>query len=890
MTACVNKKSKRVAAVVTASLVGALSIGAPAVALAANNTSIDMLAADWTTGAKLSGATDGRGNQLTGDLSKQAFVIGSGKYLVPTEVTSDFATTDVTGFTMKYTVKTVAESESKAGKPGLVRGWAYNIKGANGTSQVLKVAEDATTVELSAEQAAAYFSGNLYDCNGDTGAIGNNAKAVVVAPETVKVAVSDAKGSASFAFKVVDAKVLDSVKVKGQLVYNGKDQKRDIKFVDSEGYDVTTGDVSYADATGHPVNEIKSASDYVATVPVTVDGVTNTFKVRFSVAKLDLSEAVLSIDDQVGAFTDGAGFLNALKLNGKDCDLVREKDVDFTKIVNPAGGSEINGGAGSYEVTLSAVKDATNVSGSAVVKFNILNEDLTDGSAQVLYGRNELSDNGTINIWLVDGESFDASKLGIKGDDGETYKGDAIEVTYIDTVNNKAVEASDLSKAGTYKAEIRIKAFQNWENEQWYGGSMSVNINVNPAQVSSSKNLAFYFDGELSGGTASPYYDGTDALKRLEVVVKADGKTYAEGTDYTLEVKKDGKAVTEAVDAGEYTVTVKPLTFKFEDGAKTTFTLTVKKAVIGRVEVDGVEVDKDLKDLKYVADDPDTNEDEYVNDAVAYTGEDLATPAAKYVSEVKDNGDLVYSDLDAKLYKVASLKKGTKSVKAAKDAGTYTVKIALTEDAAKNYQLADDTFEFQVAKYNPFLDVESPAWYASPLETAKHNGYVKGVGNTGLFSPNADITRADAVCVLYNMAGGKLNADGEFGFSEEGGYVTGFSDVDGHAYFAKALAWAKAAGVANGSNGQFRPYDKITREEFASLLANFSKVKGDYVAVDADKVLGSATDYSAWAKANVAWAKANGIMGNNGSAIDGTGNITRAQVAAMAVNYQPEKL
>ena len=34
MTACVNKKSKRVAAVVTASLVGALSIGAPAVALA----------------------------------------------------------------------------------------------------------------------------------------------------------------------------------------------------------------------------------------------------------------------------------------------------------------------------------------------------------------------------------------------------------------------------------------------------------------------------------------------------------------------------------------------------------------------------------------------------------------------------------------------------------------------------------------------------------------------------------------------------------------------------------------------------------------------------------------------------------------------------------------
>ena len=51
MTACVNKKSKRVAAVVTASLVGALSIGAPAVALAAN-ANIDMLATDVATAIK----------------------------------------------------------------------------------------------------------------------------------------------------------------------------------------------------------------------------------------------------------------------------------------------------------------------------------------------------------------------------------------------------------------------------------------------------------------------------------------------------------------------------------------------------------------------------------------------------------------------------------------------------------------------------------------------------------------------------------------------------------------------------------------------------------------------------------------------------------------------
>ena len=75
------------------------------------------------------------------------------------------------------------------------------------------------------------------------------------------------------------------------------------------------------------------------------------------------------------------------------------------------------------------------------------------------------------------------------------------------------------------------------------------------------------------------------------------------------------------------------------------------------------------------------------------------------------------------------------------------------------------------------------------------------------------------------MAGGKIG-DSDFSYDEITGYETGLSDVDGHAYFAKALAWAKA----------------------------------------------------------------NGIMGNNGAALDGTGKITRAQVAAMAVNYQPENL
>ena len=79
MTACVNKKSKRVAAVVTASLVGALSIGAPAVALAAN-ANIDMLIAGDKEDVKngsITVATD-QDDDAIADLSNIEFELKNG--------------------------------------------------------------------------------------------------------------------------------------------------------------------------------------------------------------------------------------------------------------------------------------------------------------------------------------------------------------------------------------------------------------------------------------------------------------------------------------------------------------------------------------------------------------------------------------------------------------------------------------------------------------------------------------------------------------------------------------------------------------------------------------------------------------------------------------------
>lgn len=120
-------------------------------------------------------------------------------------------------------------------------------------------------------------------------------------------------------------------------------------------------------------------------------------------------------------------------------------------------------------------------------------------------------------------------------------------------------------------------------------------------------------------------------------------------------------------------------------------------------------------------------------------------------------------------------------------------------------------------------------------------------------------------------------------------YLTGFSDVNGHAYYGKAISWAKQAGIVNGyGDGTFRPNANVTREEFAAMLANFAKKYNSFVDVDvdADKVLGEFSDgasVSDWAEEVVAWAVDSEIMGNGGF-IAPTVQITRAEAAAMVVN------
>ena len=840
MTACTNHggKARRV---VTAALVGVLSVGTvPMVALATGTTDgIETQAANWTVGAKVTRATDGKGGQISGDLSELSFTKSSGKFLVPTEVTGTFETTDVTEDMLMYRRKNDTH-------------W-YTFEQMYGWANGNGLEEDTYTVRV-------------------TGTDGKHA---------------------DFAFKVTGESKAEGVQVKGTLVYNGKPQV--VKFVDGEGedFDTSTATITYTDTLGNNGSSTAptNAGSYVAKI-VMADGVT-TYNVPFTVQKLNLSEASLFVEDTTTAIMDRNDLWANLEINSNPATDVSSELVP-TAVSGPNGEPNLGTEKGAWTVSIAASDTSKNVTGSGTVTFTLLDDDVADG---VKYGRTPYANNGIVNIWLEDGEAFDASKISVvETDNGmyngkveNTYSGDQLEITYFDKDNNKVVDASALSAKGSYELTIRVKPELGFTSGQWTGGTITLNVEVNPTKVDQDKTLAFYFDGKISGDSAVAYYDGTDQLERLTVAVKdAEGNDYVEGTDYTVEVTNASKKVVDsAVDSDTYYVTVKPVTFEFDGTGSDTFTLTVNKAKIGApFTVSGTEVLPGLKDMisKY--------------EAPAYTGSAVEIPAVQSTALDADgnvvlgeDGRPVYSVVDASLYNVVNIKKGTKVVSEAKDKNaTYTVKIALTDEAAKNYELVDGDFQFKILEYGHFADVASDKWYAVAVDQAWYWQYINGVGGTELFAPEAEITRADVACILFNMAGGTRYFD-DFEFNEISGYVTGFDDVDGHAYYAQAIAWAKAFGVVNGHNGQFRPDDKVTREEFATMLANYAKSKGESIATDGSALaaLPDASGVSSWAQESVAWAVENEVMGNGGF-VAPQDDIARAEVAAMAVNYQPENL
>ena len=206
----------------------------------------------------------------------------------------------------------------------------------------------------------------------------------------------------------------------------------------------------------------------------------------------------------------------------------------------------------------------------------------------------------------------------------------------------------------------------------------------------------------------------------------------------------------------------------------------------------------------------------------------------------------------------------------------------VTDDGSPTfYVLSEDEFSIHRAVTGTvYQDVDASDWYCGAVEYAYANNLMNGVGD-GLFSPQATLTRAQAVQVLYNL---------EWNRREEEPYVpwyyqNPFLDVFG--WFEKPVVWAYNNGIVAGiSNTHFAPHSPVTREQFAVMLYHYAEYRHYDLSAQADlTTFPDNGKVSSWAKRAMQWANGEGLInGSDGSLLPG-GTATRGQAASILMNF-----
>ena len=107
---------------------------------------------------------------------------------------------------------------------------------------------------------------------------------------------------------------------------------------------------------------------------------------------------------------------------------------------------------------------------------------------------------------------------------------------------------------------------------------------------------------------------------------------------------------------------------------------------------------------------------------------------------------------------------------------------------------------------NPFTDVSVSDYYYNAVLWAVANGVTAGTSDT-TFSPDAPVSRAQAVTFQWRAAGGPA-VSGE-----------SFTDIPEGAYYAPAVTWAVANGITSGTGDhQFSPDAPVSRAQAVTFL------------------------------------------------------------------------
>ena len=162
-----------------------------------------------------------------------------------------------------------------------------------------------------------------------------------------------------------------------------------------------------------------------------------------------------------------------------------------------------------------------------------------------------------------------------------------------------------------------------------------------------------------------------------------------------------------------------------------------------------------------------------------------------------------------------------------------------------------------------FVDVPENSWYADAADFVAQRGLMSGIGEN-LFGGSQNTTRAMLMTILARM---------------DGQDVTG-----GATWYEKAMNWAKANGVSDGT----MPEVNITREQLATMLYSYAKLKG-IDTTQGGMAVREFSDYdsiSDWAGQSMTWAVNAGILSGRGNnTLAPTAGATRAEMAVMLQQF-----
>ncbi|MDD3350821.1 MAG: S-layer homology domain-containing protein, partial [Eubacteriales bacterium] len=176
-----------------------------------------------------------------------------------------------------------------------------------------------------------------------------------------------------------------------------------------------------------------------------------------------------------------------------------------------------------------------------------------------------------------------------------------------------------------------------------------------------------------------------------------------------------------------------------------------------------------------------------------------------------------------------------------------------------------------------FADISSH-WAKSSIEFLAAREILKGK-TASQFDPEGKVTRAEYVTMLANSVDG---------IEPEKAAAAGFEDISSAAWYASYVNWAVAEGIVKGySDGNFRPEEKITREQMAVMTDAFLKAMDLEVdAVNKKVEFTDQTKINTWSSAAVTAMQQQGIIrGTTDGSFAPQDTATRAQAAAILKAY-----